>query len=824
MRVHFGRDEIRGEFRRFYLDPVIRVVGIPWPVASPGWGTFRMKERSFTADVEFRDETLEDRGDKYEFQGLVRVEWDRGTRFAFSSDRLETSFASLRLDGGMVLGRTVDMTLSGEVKDVSRARAFTSLILEKTFPFPEITGRGDAEIRIFGNARNPDVHARFSLSPGGFAGFEARSVRGEAEIRDRDFYGDFFVDDASLKGRIDVFASSSEVRVDALVERGQVEELLPGFGLSYPLSGEVQGRFAFFQNGEGLRLDGNFSGDRLFFSGQPLSDVSGRLVWTGETFSFPEVRFGFHRGEVTGSARWHLVAPEFALDITGKGIDISAFAPRLQGTMSFSAKGEGVMGRDAASGTYEVGDLLLYPFQKTETHGNLQIRFTRDRIDLDADGNFEPGENRYFLSLGFPLGENIVSGEVRGFFTNFDLLLPWSGAKGRINYLAEIRGTRTSPQARGAIDFTGPVFPFPQFAHALRDYSGLVFFDNGAFSLRSLKGKLGGGDVQGSGRLLLDRAGVQEIDVRVEGKNLFLAPMERTQALADGNLRLVKDARRFVLEGEFLVHRMLWRREITEKFMFSSAALEESPRRQDFFEDLNLNIRLRAEDNAWMDNALGQIRCRFDLRVMGNIYSPILLGDIETLEGELTFQDREFRILQGRVSFINPLEIEPYLSFKGETYVKDYRVTFSLEGPLNRLNPEFSSSPPLPPEDVLALLALGEAFKRTYSYDKSTQLSTASLLSFQLSEEAKKRAEGLFSIDRFRIDPFILGSSAEMTARLTVGKKISRNFFILYSTNLTTQREEIARLEWEISDDLSIVGTRDEKGRISFDVKIHKRF
>ena len=176
------------------------------------------------------------------------------------------------------------------------------------------------------------------------------------------------------------------------------------------------------------------------------------------------------------------------------------------------------------------------------------------------------------------------------------------------------------------------------------------------------------------------------------------------------------------------------------------------------------------------------------------------------------------------MSFFNPMTIEPFLSFSAETYVKDYRVTFSLEGLLDKLNPEFSSSPPLPPEDVLALLALGESFKRTYHYDRSTQLSTASLLSFQLAEEAQKGAERLFSIDRFRIDPFIMGSSAEMTARLTVGKKISRNFFFLYSTNLTTQREEITRLEWELTNDFSIVGMRDEMGRISFDVKIHKRF
>jgi translocation and assembly module TamB len=221
---------------------------------------------------------------------------------------------------------------------------------------------------------------------------------------------------------------------------------------------------------------------------------------------------------------------------------------------------------------------------------------------------------------------------------------------------------------------------------------------------------------------------------------------------------------------------------------------------------------------------LGKIQARFDLTIAGNIGSPIILGDIEGLRGNVYFQDRQFRVLRARLSFFNPISIEPYLDFQGETFLKDYRVTFSLSGLVDRLKPEFVSSPPLPPEDVLALLALGESFKRTYSYDTSSQLGTGSLLSYQFAEEAKKRAERLFSLDRFRIDPFVLGASTEMTARLTVGKKISRNIVLLYSTNLTSQREEIVRLEWEFSGNFSLVGMRDERGRISFDAKVRRRF
>jgi translocation and assembly module TamB len=103
-------------------------------------------------------------------------------------------------------------------------------------------------------------------------------------------------------------------------------------------------------------------------------------------------------------------------------------------------------------------------------------------------------------------------------------------------------------------------------------------------------------------------------------------------------------------------------------------------------------------------------------------------------------------------------------------------------------------------------------------------MGTGSLLSLQLMEQAKKRAEKLFALDSLRIDPFVLGASTEMTARLTVGKKISRNIILLYSTNLTSQREDLIRLEWDFSQSFALVAVRDERGRLSLDVKVRKRF
>jgi len=824
VRIHVGGGKVEGVVEGFFLDPMINLASLPWPVASPASGNFVIDNESLRGEGEFKEKGLKNEPGRYSFSGPFKFSWDKKNEWTFYSKDLLSSFARVELDGKVNVSQTLDLQIKGEVNDVRQARQFTSLILRKEFEFPEIRGKGSASLRIFGDYASPQIEAKFSLSPGGFAKFDVHSAQGEFEVIKNDFFGRFDIDDQFMKGKIGLVSNPEEVDAEIRLERGFAERILPNLGIVFPLQGEASGNFEVKQKNNNIQVKGSFSSPKLQLSDQNLSDASGKLDWQEGALSLSELRFIWHQGRIRGST---IIRPEtqiFDIDLQGEGVDVSFLYQGLIGSLNFRLNGKNVSNKEKATGPFEVKDLQHPLFQKMEAKGEAKLGYSEGKFTLELKGNFLPGENEFSSSVILPIFEDQISAEIRGRFSNLNLLLPWKGAQGSINYLAEVKGPKASLQTKAAIDFQGPILPLPKFAHAFRNYSGLMFYENNELSIRSLKAKLGNGDVQGFGKLRLGNNQVESMDIRLDGKNLLLSPLERTRALVDGSLNLVKDSERFVLKGDFSIQRLSWQREINEKFVFYSSPYYESEKVPNFFDGLSLNIRLKADDNAWMENSLGRIRGRFDLNVSGSVNAPVITGDIEAIDGNVFFQDRKFKVLRGRLSFTNPSSVEPYISFKGETYVKNYRVTFSVEGLLNHLNPEFTSSPPLPPEDVLALLALGESFQRTYSYDASRQLSTASLVSFQLSEEAKKRAEGLFVVDRFRIDPFVMGASAEMAARLTVGKKIASNFFIYYSTNLTSQREEIARLEWEISDDISIVGTRDEIGLISFDVKIHKRF
>ncbi|MFC2166739.1 translocation/assembly module TamB domain-containing protein [Acidobacteriota bacterium] len=824
LKIRFKDKKIQGTAFGVYIDPVMKFLLLPWPVPSQTWGNFTVEKKTLTVDAEFRDDFQDVKPSEYPLQGQMHVDWDGQKDVAFSSENLVTQFAEVKVQGDIQINQSLDIVLNGNISDVKQAREFTSELLDMELKFPEIRGSGEANIYISGDIASPDVRGDFSLSPAGFAQFDSQAVTGSAEFIGNEFYGNFAFDDPFALGHVQVSAKDNKLEANIFIERGAVEHILPTLNVTFPIQGYAAGEFKLLGEDKNINIQGSFSSPSIDFIGQPLTQLQGRLAWEDNTLSFSNLQCQFHGGRIEGSTLLAFSRREFELDISTENINLTSIFPSIKGFLSLDLKGGGVFGQDYSSGKFALKSLLLKPLKETEVQGDVRLGFTEEHIHVSLDGNFLPGDNDVHLSLDIPFASEIITGDVRGSFSNFDLIIPWEEeALGRINYLGELKSFHRSFEVKGAIDFQGSVFPFPKFAHALRDYSGLIFVENETLTLRSLQGKIGGGDVQGQGIIGLGKNGIETIDLKLDGENLLLSPLERTQALAGGSLNLIKDADRFVLNGDFDIQRLSWQREFDERFVFYSTPFQVE-RKEGFFDDLNLNIRLHADDNAWMENTLGRIKGRFDLTVSGNTKLPIVIGDIDALEGQVFFQDRSFDIVRGRVSFSNPVTIEPYLSFTGETFVKDFRVTFSLDGLLDKLIPEFSSSPPLPPEDVLALLALGESFQRTYHYDRSTRQSTASLVSFQLSEEAKKSADKLFRLDRFRIDPFVLGSSTEMTARLTLGKRISRNFFVLYSTNLTTQREEIVRIEWELTRDLSIVATRDEKGRISFDIKIHKRF
>ncbi|NPV82756.1 MAG: hypothetical protein HPY46_04110 [Candidatus Aminicenantes bacterium] len=818
--ITYGGGRIEGEMSGFHLDPIMKYASVPWPVESPAWGKFSLSRGELQATADFRDTINEGQvNDRYRLNGQVEVNLHlKNKDLKIQTKDLETPFGRLSVAGRVVIGQLLDLGITGQFSDVRGARQFTERLLRTKFDFPEIRGAGRAEIGIKGDYRSPRLNFEFSLSPAGFERFQVTTARGQVAVEGGEVEGKVYVLDKNFEGQVDLRTFEGRTETRLALERALVETVLDYLKVTFPVRGPVRGNFIYLTGKGQVDFQGDFASEEMLFLGSPIRTVSGKIIWNDRGLSFPELRFNLNGGEVAGKLAIGYNPATYNFDLKATEVDLKPFSADFAGRISLDLKGQGVFGQDRPAGKFSIDKFGVFFIKAQRAAGDYRLNFLDNNLNVELKGQLLPGDSNFELKMDIPFDRDFLSGEVKGRLTNLDLLLPWKGASGSVDYLLSFQGPIAAIDLNGAVELRGDLIPIPGFAHALNNFSGLAFVKNGRVSIRSFQGFLGGGPVQGSGELSFGEKGLGEAEIQMSGQNMELSVFERTRLLADGQMRFLKKGTRSTLEGEFLLREALWKKELYEKLSFSSQVYN-AEGRGSWIDDLNLNFRLRASDNVWMENSLGRIRARLDLTISGTVGAPVVTGEIEALSGTVYFQDRDFRVLRGRLSFFNPLVIDPYIDFQGETYVKDYHVIFSLSGLASSLKPEFSSSPPLPAEEILSLLALGESYQRRYSLDP-TQMSTASMISYQLA----RKSESLFSLDRFRLDPFLMGSTSEITARLTVGKRLSRNFFIVYSTNLATQREEIVRLEWELSGGLSLVAIRNELGRVSLDVKLRRRF
>jgi len=820
--VSWEKQMVAGKFARFHLDPVMKELRLPWPVKSPAWGNFRLANGELQVEGEFREKDFQTEASRYPFQGYFRVDWDGHNQVKLFSPELLSNFARFQAEGRINLSQNMEVQIKGEVVDIAETRAFLQTLLGKTWHFPEIKGQAETRVSLAGSLVSPEVAVEFEGSPISFGQFEVAAASGLFKIAASRFKGDFQFTDPEMTGKTELSVDSVGSLATFVLQMSEARRVLAGLGVRLPLSGKFSGQFQLkIQSNGSSFLEGHFLSPRLIFLDQIINDASGQITLSDKAFRLENFKGRLAKGPIEADLGFDLSWQNYSFQLSGQGLNLEELIPGLKGEAELELKGQGLLGQDKVRGKLKVKRFGFFWYKPNSLEGEAEVLIAPDGLSASLRGGaFEPeGQWEVSVETSFRRPDYSIKGQGK---TNLLAVIPWKGTEGELNYLFEISRKQGQRTTTGVVEANGSLLPIPNFPHALNDFSLLAFIQDENFSVRSFQAKLGGGDLQGFGEIKRQPDGNLWLDLQLDGHDLVLSPLDRARFLTDGSLRLVRNAEKFSLEGVFEIKRAYWRREFFEKITFSSSGQETVI--PSFLQGLTLSLRLKSADQVYVENSLARIRGRLDLMLTGEVNSPLLLGEIEALDGNIYFQDRTFRLLKGKLTLTNPLISAPYLEMKGETYVQDYRVNFSLVGPTDRLKPEFSSSPPLGPEEVLALLAFGESFKRITSTDIAAQVSTASFLSAEIVEAAKKRAQKILSLDRLRIDPFVLGSSAEMTARLTVGKKISENFFIIYSTNLTTQREEIVRLEWEIKPGLSIVGIRDELGRLSFDLKIRRRF
>jgi translocation and assembly module TamB len=375
---------------------------------------------------------------------------------------------------------------------------------------------------------------------------------------------------------------------------------------------------------------------------------------------------------------------------------------------------------------------------------------------------------------------------------------------------------------------------------------GGVRFNTNQVQIDTLTGMLGGGHVSISGGALLNGFRPTRYQLNVHGDNVVVPYPEDFNSTADVDLELRGAMTRnqqlaTVISGAIELRRAEYTKDIDLATLINrrrETLIEQGGESSLTAEAQFQDLRIEGRDALVIRNNLAETVGSVSLRVNGPVRDPLVSGRISATTGTISFRNKRYDIQRATIDLPGVLGADPILNIQAVGEVQGYDVIASINGPLTSPTVNVRSDPSLPQADVVSLILTGQLSSTDTSASALAQSglgTAASLLTESLINAPARRAtDKLFGLNRFEIDPLVATTPGQTpTARLTLGRQINKNLAVTYSTNITSNQEQVLTVEYRVSNRISFIaqyvqgsttGFNPHNNNFSFEIRLKRRF
>ena len=640
-----------------------------------------------------------------------------------------------------------------------------------------------------------------------------------------------------------------------------VDALAAAKSSTVPLSGFLD----FTAGGSGTfefpRYDVRGSINDFFVGDEGIGQVAGDISIRGDVLTL-KVEAASSRLAVSGAGRIALTEEmdaELSFRISDTSLDpyVRAFNPQLSPYTTAVASGSvRVVGELAnidhllVDAEVDSLDVSLFDYRLRNASpikvalDRHSVRLTDMRLvgedtELDLTGVVSLHDERIAMRANGVANLGILQGFVRDVRSS-----------GRASVQAAFEGPMRNPAVTGTMTIDNGRIRHFNLPHSLEAINGAVTFDSRGLNLAGLRGRLGGGDVTFGGRIDIQGYVPGRLDATMTGRNMRLRFPEGMRSMVDADLTLTGTMETPTLGGNVLVRSAVYTRRFDAGggvFELAGGATSQSPSSLPTTFPLRYDVHINAPSSLRVENNTARIGASADLQLRGTYDRPLLFGRAEIDRGEVLFEGKRYIVTRGTIDFNNPARIEPFFDIEAETRVRvpqeTYRLTIRASGTFERMSTEFTSDPPLSEIEVLGLLFAdlnpgqlpeGRAYEAVTPQQQLLQERAARALTGTVTAGVGRAVEQTFGVDTFQLtpsvgdvvgDPYQQSSRFEPGARLTIGKRLSNRVYLTYSRSLTsTTRDQIILLEYDQSDRLSWILSRNEDRTFALDVRVRHVF
>ena len=395
-------------------------------------------------------------------------------------------------------------------------------------------------------------------------------------------------------------------------------------------------------------------------------------------------------------------------------------------------------------------------------------------------------------------------------------------SQGRIELDVHAVGAATAPGVQGQVRLVNATFSSLDTPMGVENVNGVFAITNNEIQIQNFAGEMGGGQFTASGTVAYRPQ--TQFNVSLKANHVRLLYPEGLRTILQSDLLLAGNTQSAELSGRVLLDSMSFAQgfDLASFVSQTSSASSGAEPEQGFAQNLHLNIALQSANDLGLSSSQVSLQGSVNLRVSGTAADPVILGRADITRGELFFIGKRYQIQRGIAQFNNPTHTEPVLNFLVTTKVNQYDISLSLMGPLDRLRTHYVSDPPLPPVDIINLLARGQTTEEAAA--APANLGANQVIASGLAGQVSGQIQKLAGISSLQIDPLIGGNNQNPGARLSIQQRVTKNFFFTYSTDVTSTQDQIVQGEYQFTKHWSGSLVRDQFGNIGVDAKYRKTF
>lgn len=306
--------------------------------------------------------------------------------------------------------------------------------------------------------------------------------------------------------------------------------------------------------------------------------------------------------------------------------------------------------------------------------------------------------------------------------SRFTTLVPNAKAlKGTVTGNVEMAGTIAKPAVKGQIDLiSGGLRLKGGLIPEIENITASIGLALDKITLKSLKTRIAGGTLNGSGNLAINAGKPGALDFNIRGDHLPVLRNDSVILRTNINLRVQGTFESAALSGNVDVVDSVFFRDIEILPIgvpFNTPSVASLPKIDPPkskvlpipapFGSWTLNVTARTQDPFLIRGNLATGEVNGSIHVGGTLANPLPNGTVKIQEFRATLPFSTLKIASGTITFTPAGGFDPILEIRGTAEPRPYQVTIYAYGRASNPQLVLTSNPPLPENEIMTLLATG---------------------------------------------------------------------------------------------------------------------